>query len=79
LNQTRTKTGAHQPPTIEVQVMEMQMNHDLPFIWRKNYRNEMASPERLLEIGARKGSTISESCGRRCDETEEIADHYVEP
>jgi hypothetical protein len=54
LNQIRTKTGAHQPPTIEVQVMEMQMNDDLPFIWRKNYRNEMASPERLLEIAHEK-------------------------
>jgi hypothetical protein len=40
--------------TIGMQVTEMQMNDDLPFIWRKNYRNEMASPERLLEIAHEK-------------------------
>jgi len=32
------------------------MNDDLPFIWRKNYRNEMASPERLLEMAHEKAS-----------------------
>ena len=30
------------------------MNDDVPFIWRKNYRNEMASPEQLLEIAHEK-------------------------
>ena len=25
------------------------MNENVPFIWRKNYRNEAASPEKLLE------------------------------
>jgi hypothetical protein len=30
------------------------MNDDVPFIWRKNYRNEMASPEKLLEIAHEK-------------------------
>jgi hypothetical protein len=32
----------------------MKMNDDVPFIWRKNYRNETASPERLLEIAHEK-------------------------
>jgi hypothetical protein len=26
------------------------MNKNVPYIWRKNYRNEAASPERVLEI-----------------------------
>jgi hypothetical protein len=26
------------------------MNEKLPYIWRKNYRNEAASPEKVLEI-----------------------------
>ena len=26
------------------------MNEMVPYIWRKNYRNEAASPERVLEI-----------------------------
>jgi hypothetical protein len=25
------------------------MNENVPFIWRKNYRNEAASPEKVLE------------------------------
>lgn len=25
------------------------MNDNVPFIWRKNYRNEAASPEKVLE------------------------------
>ena len=25
------------------------MNQNVPFIWRKNYRNELASPEKVLE------------------------------
>jgi hypothetical protein len=25
------------------------MNENVPFIWRKNYRNEAASPEKALE------------------------------
>ena len=25
------------------------MNDELPYIWRKNYRNEAASPEKVLE------------------------------
>ena len=25
------------------------MNENVPFIWRKNYRNEAASPEKMLE------------------------------
>jgi len=25
------------------------MNENVPFIWRKNYRNKAASPEKLLE------------------------------
>jgi hypothetical protein len=37
-----------------LQLTEMKMNDDVPFIWRKNYRNETASPERLLEIAHEK-------------------------
>jgi S-adenosylmethionine:diacylglycerol 3-amino-3-carboxypropyl transferase len=29
--------------------MEKAMNENVPFIWRKNYRNEAASPEKVLE------------------------------
>jgi len=25
------------------------MNENVPFIWRKNYRNEAASPEKVLQ------------------------------
>jgi hypothetical protein len=37
-----------------LQLTEMKMNDDVPFIWRKNYRNETASPERMLEIAHEK-------------------------
>ena len=30
------------------------MNENVPYIWRKNYRNEAASPEQLLEIAHEK-------------------------
>ncbi len=30
------------------------MNENVPYIWRKNYRNEAASPEELLEIAHEK-------------------------
>jgi hypothetical protein len=26
------------------------MNENVPFIWRKNYRNEAASPEKVLDV-----------------------------
>ena len=26
------------------------MNENLPYIWRKNYRNKAASPEKVLEV-----------------------------
>ena len=31
------------------QLTETTMNENVPFIWRKNYRNEAISPERVLE------------------------------
>jgi hypothetical protein len=30
------------------------MNKNVPYIWRVDYRNNMASPEKVLEIAHRK-------------------------
>jgi hypothetical protein len=30
------------------------MNENVPYIWRVNYRNNMASPEKVLEIAHEK-------------------------
>jgi len=35
--------------TIGMQITEMKMYDDLPFIWRKNYRNEAVPSEKMLE------------------------------
>jgi hypothetical protein len=34
------------------------MNENVPFIWRKNYRNEAASPEKALENAHEKAANI---------------------
>jgi len=48
------------------------MNENVPFIWRKNYRNEAASPEKALEYAHEKArqylsraTTINESRQRK--------------
>ena len=30
------------------------MNENVPYIWRANYRNNLAQPEKVLEIAHRK-------------------------
>jgi len=32
------------------------MNENVPYIWRKNYRNEAASPEKVLDVSHDKAS-----------------------
>ena len=32
-----------------MQLAETNMSENVPFIWRKNYRNELALPEKVLE------------------------------
>jgi hypothetical protein len=32
------------------------MNENVPYIWRKNYRNEAASPEKVLDVAHDKAS-----------------------
>lgn len=49
------------------------MNDDVPFIWRKNYRNETASPEKLLEIAHEKARQYLTRRRRGCDEIDEVA------
>jgi hypothetical protein len=48
------------------------MNENVPFIWRKNYRNEAASPEKVLENAHEKArqhlsraATINETTQRK--------------
>jgi len=49
------------------------MNENVPFIWRKNYRNEAASPEKVLENAHEKArqyltraAAINQSRQRKC-------------
>ena len=55
------------------------MNENVPFIWRKNYRNETASPEKLLEIAHEKAPPIFEPRRRGCDEINEVARTRAKP
>jgi hypothetical protein len=34
------------------------MNQHVPYIWRKNYRNDAAAPEKMLEIAHEKARKI---------------------
>ena len=44
------KTYLRTKPSLE----EMTMNENVPYIWRVNYRNNLAQPEKILEIAHRK-------------------------
>ena len=48
------------------------MNQNVPFVWRKNYQNEVGSNEELLETAHEKARQYL-SRRRSCDEIEQIA------
>ena len=44
---------------------EMTMNENVPYIWRVNYRNNLAQPEKVLDIAHRKAREFLSRAGMR--------------